>query len=351
MASTIPIITNLVVANQHVISNGLIERYSSSSNFWANISDVCASLVFVGVFAEIFELSPKVLKAGLELKFSLIIKRTKFIERLLDWFEKYKHRIEVFGFSFWMVIVLALAGEVLGARSARHFDSLIIGELTKQSRDAVKTAGEAIERAATNELQVELLKNDNLKLAQQIEFSKVENKPLTSVSAFAKLEVKPTEQVAIIDGPMFRLTNGQPIMPLTPTEKYEAFLNLGQSLKLVTNDWEIRVVSDSFITVRSASHSAIMTGRKLLELSLSFGETPSKIQVSPNKGSPLTPNNCDSISLELPFECEIKSGSIKLTVNGSVPKYFEIPAQHTVGRMATSVKTANGSFVPLLQAK
>jgi len=164
MVNTVPIMTNAVITIQNAISNGLIERYSSSSNSWANFSDACAVLVVVGVFAEILELASKVLKAGLELRFDFVVKRTPKIKSWLAWFKKYEHWLEIWGFAFWIIIVAALMGEVLGTRIARHFDSLVIGELTGQSRDATKAAGEAIERAANTESNNLVLKAKVLEL-------------------------------------------------------------------------------------------------------------------------------------------------------------------------------------------
>src|SRR5260370_37140473 len=130
--------TNTISAIQNAISNGTIDRYASSADFWANIADASAVFVIIGIFAEVLELTPKVLKAVLELNCSFVVKRKAVIQSSLDWSDKYKHRIELCGFIFWMVIIIALLGEVVVTRIGRHFDSFDTVHSTKQSKLATK---------------------------------------------------------------------------------------------------------------------------------------------------------------------------------------------------------------------
>jgi hypothetical protein len=170
--------TNTAITIQNITSSGLIDRYSSSSDFWIRVSDICAAFVVIGILAEILELTPKLLKAALKLKWRIVAKREAKITLVLARFKKYEHWIEVLAFGFWMVIVVALAGELLGAMIARHFDSLTIRSLSQQataanleSSEAVKQAGEANERASIFDLErakidkeAEELRSNNLAL-------------------------------------------------------------------------------------------------------------------------------------------------------------------------------------------
>jgi hypothetical protein len=135
-AAELPKMTNTLIAIQNATSNGIIELYSSSSDFWTNVGDICAISVVFGIFAELLEIAPKTLRALLELKWACIINKRARIESWLAWIKKYDHWIEVWGFFFWMVIVVALAGELLGSRIAKHFDSLTIGYLNTEAADA-----------------------------------------------------------------------------------------------------------------------------------------------------------------------------------------------------------------------
>lgn len=121
--------TNSPSVIQNITSNFQIDRNLASAEFWSNFADVCAFFVVVAVFAEVLELLPKVLEAALELKCPLLVKKKSKIESWIKWFDKYKHSMEVIGFAFWIIIVLALAGEVFGTRIARHFDSFTIENL------------------------------------------------------------------------------------------------------------------------------------------------------------------------------------------------------------------------------
>lgn len=160
--------TNAAIVIQNATSSGIIERYSASSDFWSNVSDVCALFVVLAIFAEILELAPKALKAFVVLKKSLGNSPKAKIESWLKWFDKYKYPIEVWGFTFWVVIVIALAGEVLGTRIARHFDTLTIGILKQQTGEA---------KLETARIQKELADRDPLK------------RPVAFASAVAKFRI------------------------------------------------------------------------------------------------------------------------------------------------------------------
>jgi hypothetical protein len=193
-ASTLPRMTNTIITIQNATSNGLIERYSSSSDFWANVADISATFVVVGVLAEILELAPKILKAGLHLKWGFVIKRKTQIQFKLDWFDKHEHWMDVWGFLFWMIIVAALAGELLGERIARHFDSLTIEDLNGEASLANKAAAKANGRAGIAEkeaaqanVRAANTESNNLVLRQQIDDLRPDKAPIFAVMAHLDL--------------------------------------------------------------------------------------------------------------------------------------------------------------------
>jgi hypothetical protein len=186
--------TNVINNIQNAASNGIIERYSSSSDFWSNVADVCAALVVVGIIAELLELTPKLLKAGLELNCGFVVKRKAKIESWLPWFKKYEARLDVCAFFFWMIIVTALAGELLGTRIARHFDALTTGYLNKTASEANGKAAQANERASTNELMVAQIGTANAQLV-------ADNLVLRSNVAALELQVMETSNNVVKNDP------------------------------------------------------------------------------------------------------------------------------------------------------
>jgi len=97
----VPQMTNAPITIQTAISNGLIERYSSTSEFWGCFADVCTALVVVGVFAEVLELAPKFIEAGLGLKWNCLLRRKSAIEPFLAWAKENEHWLDVCGIAFW----------------------------------------------------------------------------------------------------------------------------------------------------------------------------------------------------------------------------------------------------------
>jgi hypothetical protein len=183
MMDTVEKMTNTLITIQNATSSGIMEQYESSSGFWTNIADACATLVVIGIFAELLELAPKVLKSLLEFNCAYLLQHKPKIESLLKWFKKYESRIDLWGFFFWMVIVVALAGELMGTRIAHHFDSLTIGYLNNEAKNALAVA-------SSNELRVEELRQKNNELELQIAHINANdtlNFPVYSISGVAGL--------------------------------------------------------------------------------------------------------------------------------------------------------------------
>jgi len=133
--------TNAIITIQNATSNGLIEQYSSFASWWSNFADFSAGVVTIGVVGEAIELTPKIIKAVQNWR--VFIKQRARFESLLKWFEKHEHALDIWGGVFWALIVLGLAGELLGSISARHFDSLTIGQLTEKSSVAIRDAADS----------------------------------------------------------------------------------------------------------------------------------------------------------------------------------------------------------------
>jgi len=171
------------------------------------------------------------------------------------------------------------------------------------------------------------------------------------VLGYAELSVHPLEPIwntvnwrTNSNGDKFEPLPHFGAITLPSPDKYEVELVLGKSLQLETNGWNLQIGSDRVSSLPTITWLGAMTHENSISLKVYFGSSPEKTQIS---SSLLTPEDLDAVSLTLPFRCEILQGDVKMIINGSIPKNFQIPPQTTIGDVATSVMTTNGDFEPL----
>jgi len=146
--------TSIPITIQNAISNGKIDRYAASSDFWSVAADISAVLVIVAIFGEALELIPKLIDVGLKKKWRFIIKRKAKVRLWRFCFWKWRHCIDLIAFIFWIIVVLGLVGELACGRISKHFDSLIIADLQGRAERLKRPVSESFENGRARFIEV-----------------------------------------------------------------------------------------------------------------------------------------------------------------------------------------------------